>query len=98
MKFTLPILLVAATVGLMVVALVSAGQAGGTVGIAAGSAISGLTPKASTPDQGLTNFLVDVQRRNWDRAFADLAKSSAPDKESFIQDWIGSNGSPPPPR
>lgn len=93
MKFILPIFLVAVTAGLMVIALVGAGHAGGTVGIAAGSAVSGLTPKASTPDQGLTNFLVDVQRRNWDRAVDDLSKSSAPDRESFIQDWIGTNGS-----
>jgi len=30
------------------------------------------TAKATTPDQALTNLLSDVQRRNWDRAFADV--------------------------
>lgn len=93
MKFVLPILLVAVTVGLMVLALFGAGQAHGTVGIASGSALYGLTPKASTPEQALTNLLVDVQRRNWDRAYAAISKTSGVDKQSFIQDWIASNGS-----
>src|SRR5258708_11270231 len=89
MKFTLPIILVVITAGLMALALVGAGHAHGTVGIAAGSAIRGLTPKASTPEQALTNLLVDLQRRNWDRAFAALANSSGGDEQSFVQDWLG---------
>ena len=93
MKFILPIILVAITAGLMVVALVGAGQARGTIGIAGGSAFYGLTPKASTPQQAMTNFLADVQRRNWDRAFSDVSGSSDVDKQSFIQDWLGTNGS-----
>jgi hypothetical protein len=91
MKFTLPIILVVVTAVLMVMALLGAGQARGTVGIAAGSAV--YTPKASTPEQAVKNLLVDVQRRNWDRAFAAVSKTSATDKQSFIQDWTGSNGS-----
>src|SRR5579872_2340598 len=93
MKLALPILLVAVTAGLMVLALVGPGTAHGTVGIAAGSAFYGLTPKASSPQQALTNLLVDVQRRNWDRAYANVSKASAVDEQSFIQDWLGSNGS-----
>jgi len=93
MKFALPIILVAVTAGLMVVGLVGAGHAGGTVGIAAGSALYGLTPKASTPEQGLANLLVDVQRRNWDEALSSLSKTSGADKQSFVQEWTGSNGS-----
>ena len=60
MKYILPIILVAATAVLMVLALFGAGQARSIVGIAAGSAV--YTPKASTPDQALRNLLVDVQR------------------------------------
>lgn len=93
MKIVLPIVLVAVTAGLMVLALFGAGQAHGTVGIASGSAVYGLTPKASTPEQALTNLLVDVQRRNWDRAYAAISRNSGVNKQSFIQDWIGSNGS-----
>lgn len=93
MKFILPIALVAVTAVLIVLALFGVGHARGTVGIAAGSALPGLTPKASTPEQGLSNLLTDVQRRNWDRAYAALAKTSSVDEPSFIQDWAGSNGS-----
>jgi hypothetical protein len=93
MKFILPIVLVLATAGLMLIALFNTGSAHGTVGIAVGSAIYGLTPRASTPEQGLTNLLQDIQRRNWDRAFSALSKTSGVDETSFIQDWIGSKGS-----
>jgi hypothetical protein len=92
MKFILPLILVAATVALMAVALVGPGRARGTVGIAAGSAVGGLTPKADTPEQALANLLDEVQRRNWDRAFSLVSKTSGADEPSFIQDWIGSNG------
>ena len=34
-----------------------------------------------------------MQRRNWDRAFADVSSSSGITKQAFIQDWTGSNGS-----
>ncbi|MHB8217939.1 MAG: hypothetical protein ACYDDS_17845 [Candidatus Sulfotelmatobacter sp.] len=91
MKFILPIILVVATAALMVLGLFVGGQAHGTIGIAAGSAV--YTPKASTPEQALKNLLVDVQRRNWDRALADVSKNSITDKQAFIQDWTGSNGS-----
>ncbi len=93
MKFALPMILVAVTAGLMVLALVGAGHAGGTVGIVTGSALHGLTPKASTPEQALANLLTDVQRRDWDRAFSALSKTGGADEPSFIQDWVGSNGS-----
>jgi hypothetical protein len=93
MKITLPIILVAVTAVLMAVALYGAGSGPARIGIATGSAVYGLTPKADTPQQALTNLLVDVQRRNWDRAFGTLSKTGATDKQSFIQDWLGSNGS-----
>jgi len=93
MKLTLPIILVAATVALMALALLGAGQARSTVGIDTGSAVRGFTPEPSTPEQALANLLTDVQRRNWDRAFAGLSKTSGTDEQSFIQDWTGSNGS-----
>jgi len=93
MKIILPIILIVVTAGLMVLALTGAGHATGTVGIAAGSAFYGLTPKPRTPDQALTNLLVDVQRRNWDEAFSTLSKTSAGNEQEFIDAWIGGNGS-----
>ena len=93
MKLVLPIILVALTVLLMAVALTGAGRSSGTVGIAAGSALPGFSSHATTPEQALSNFLMDVQRRNWDRAFASLERTNdSVNEQAFIQEWIGSNG------
>jgi hypothetical protein len=94
MKRTLPIIIVivAVTVVLMFLGL-TAGRSAGTVGIAAGTALPGFSPTASTPEQALNNFLLDVRRRNWDRAFASVERTSDTlNEQIFIQEWIGSNG------
>ncbi len=94
MKRTLPIviLIVAVTVLLMFIGL-SAGRSSGTVGIASGGALPGFNSNASTPEQALNNFLLDVQQRNWDRAFSSIEKSSDTlNEQGFIQEWVGSNG------
>ncbi len=93
MKLIIPITLVVVTAGLMALALTGVGQSAENVGIAKGSALSGFTPKPATPEQAMANLLLDVQRRNWDRAFSAVSKTSAADQQSFIQDWTGSNGS-----
>ncbi len=87
------IIIVAATVVLIGMGLTSVNHSAGTVGIAAGSALPGFTPNASTPEQALDNFLLDVQRRNWDRAFSAIQRTSDTlNEQAFIQQWIGSNG------
>ena len=91
MKFILPIILVVVTAILIGLALLGPEQTRNVVGIEAGSAV--YTRKGSTPEQALRNLLADVQRRNWDRAIAEVAKGSITDKQAFIQDWTGSNGS-----
>jgi hypothetical protein len=91
MKYVVPIILVVATAVLMVVGLFSTGQAGITVGVTKGSALH--TARADTPDQALANMLLDVQRRNWDRAFANVSSSNGVTEQAFVQDWTGSNGS-----
>jgi hypothetical protein len=93
MKLALPTLLVALTVGLIVIGFFGIGRSVGTVGIAAGSALPGFAAKAATPEQAASNFLFEIQRRHWDRAFAELSGSSRVDEPSFIQDWTGSDGS-----
>src|SRR2546430_5024119 len=93
MKFVLPIILIAATVVLMALAIFGVGQSAGTVGIATGSAVPGLGSKADTSEQALGSFLTDIRRRNWDRAYSALSKTSSVDEPSFIQEWTGSNGS-----
>jgi hypothetical protein len=92
MRRALPIIIVAVTVLLMAVGLTGAGRSG-TVGIAAGSALPGFSANAATPEQALSNFLIDVQRRNWDRAFNNIERSNdSMNEQTFIQEWIGSNG------
>jgi hypothetical protein len=94
MKIILPIILVIATVVLIAIALVTSGNAAGkTVGIAVGSAFYGLTPKPTTPEQALSNLLLDAKRRNWDNAFASVSTAQPVDKQLFVQDWTGSYGS-----
>jgi hypothetical protein len=94
MKRALPIaiLIVAITVVLMFLGL-STGRSAGTVGVAAGTALPGFSASASTPEQALNNFLLDVQRRNWDRAFSSIERTSDTlNEQAFVQEWIGSNG------
>lgn len=91
---TLPIviLIVAVTVVLMFIGL-STGRSAGTVGIASGAALPGFNSSAPNPEQALNNFLLDVQRRNWDRAFSSVERTSDTlDEQGFIQEWVGSNG------
>lgn len=95
MKRALPlvVVIVAVTVLLMFLGLTSVGRAPVTVGIASGSALPGFTPDASTPEQALNNFLLDVHKRNWDRAFAAIERTSDTlNQQAFIQEWTGSNG------
>src|SRR5579871_162989 len=94
MKRALPVIIIlAVTVLLIFVGLTGVGRSTGTVGIASGSALPGFGTTASTPDQALANFLQDVQRRNWDRAFSVVERTSDSfNDQAFIQEWSGSNG------
>jgi hypothetical protein len=95
MKRALPVIviIIAVTVLLMFVGLTGAGRSSGTVGIASGSALPGFSASAATPEQALSNFLLDIQRRNWDRAFSSIERTSDTlSEQAFIQDWIGANG------
>src|SRR5438270_852998 len=104
MKRALPIVIVLIAVTVVLIFLgVTFGRSSGTVGIASGSALPGFSANASTPEQALSNFLQDVQRRNWDRAFVSVVRTSdAVNEQDFIQEWIGINGglrsSPSTPR
>jgi len=94
MKRALPIVIVLVAVTVLLIFLgATFGRSSGTVGIASGSALPGFSEHASTPEQALSNFLQDVQRRNWDRAFASVERTSdAVNKLDFIQEWTGTNG------
>jgi hypothetical protein len=93
MKRVLPIILVIVTAGLIGLALATPGSSAGTVGVASGSAVYGLTAKSDTPEHALEHLLAEVKRRNWDNAFSAVSKTSGVDESAFIQDWMGSNAS-----
>src|SRR5260370_5923784 len=94
MKHILPIVIVAVTAILIALALTGAGGPAKTFGIASGSALPGFAPKAASPEQAVANLLIDVQRRNWDRAYSGLAKAyNRADATSFKRDWTGTDGS-----
>lgn len=94
MKRALPIVAVIVIGTVVLIGLgMTTGRSTGTVGIASGSAMPGFSPNASTPEQALNNFLQDVRRRNWDRAFAGVERTSdALNEQTFVQEWVGSNG------
>jgi hypothetical protein len=93
MKFTLPIIIFVVTALLLVAGLTVGPSASGNVGIAHGSSLLAFKPNATTSEQALANFLTDVQRRNWDRAFTSVEKTSdSLNEQGFIQEWVGTNG------
>jgi len=92
MKLFLPIFLAVVTVALIVAGLFQTPAASAdTVGITGGASL--LAPKPDTPEHALTLFLGDMQRRNWRKAFGDVAQENGVDEQAMMQDWSGSNGS-----
>ena len=92
MKIFLPIFFAVATVALIVAGLFQKPAASAdTVGVAAGSTL--LARKPDTPDRALTLFLTDMQRRNWRKAFGDVAQANGVEEQAMMQEWSGSNGS-----
>jgi hypothetical protein len=92
MKLFLTIFFAAATMALIIAGLYQTPTvSAGTVGITSGSSL--LAAKPNTPDRALTLFLEDMQRRNWRKAFGDVAQSNGVDEQAMMQEWSGSNGS-----
>jgi len=96
MKRGLPIVLIVVVVTAVLIVLgltVAAPTSAGTVGLVRRSGLPGFSSNADTPQQAMSNFLVDVQKRNWDRAFASLERTSqALTEKQFEQEWTGANG------
>lgn len=92
MKIFLPIFFAVVTAALIIAGLYQTPAASAdTVGIAGGSSL--LAPKPDTPDHALTLFLADMQRRNWRKAFGDVAQANGVDEQAMMQEWNGSDGS-----
>src|SRR5215469_1149875 len=82
MKAVLPILIALVTAGLIAIAWV---QSGG----AASREIS----SGRTPEEAVEALMRDVEARNWNSAYSRLANSNTVEKQDFIRDLSGSNGS-----
>lgn len=93
MKIALPIIIVAVTVLLLAAGLAGAGNSGSMIGLGGVSSLPGFKENPSTPEQALGNFLVDVQKHNWGRAFSEVETTNdAMNEQAFIQGWQGTNG------
>ena len=89
----LVVVVVAVTTALVLVGLHGKGRSTGTIGVAAGSALPGFSENANTPEQGLANFLSDIQRRHWSQAFSSTERTnSSLTEEEFTREWVGANG------
>ena len=95
MKVLIPLILLALTLGLIVVGPLWPGRFSGTVGIAAGEAVPGLGATGNTPEQAITNFLADVQKRNWDvlPRWLSVAAAGTTDRDLLIKELGGTDGS-----
>jgi len=95
MKRALPIviLIVVVTVVLIVVGLSGSSRYRQTVGIASGTALPGFSEDPSTPEKALANLMIDIQRRNWERAYSNIERTSdSLTEQAFREQWIGTNG------
>jgi hypothetical protein len=82
MKYTLPVIILIVTVGLVGIAWVQSG------GLAKREMRS-----AGTPQEAVESLLSDIQARNWDEAYAQLANKNDIEKPELIRELNGSDGS-----
>ncbi|MBV8476281.1 MAG: hypothetical protein JO249_27065 [Acidobacteria bacterium] len=82
MKASLALLLVMVTAALIALGWV---QSGGVT--------SHEISAARTPEQAVEALMADVEAHNWNRAYARLADTGTVEKQDFIRDLSGSNGS-----
>jgi hypothetical protein len=94
MKRALPlVIIILAVTAILLFAGLHATAGPGTVGVTAGSVLPGFNANATTPQQALSNFLLDVRRRNWGRAFASVERTNTNlNEQEFAQEWMGANG------
>jgi hypothetical protein len=93
MKLVLPIVIVVITVALLFVGVLVPSQTGATLGIASGSPLPGLAPPPDTPELAISELLEHVRKQNFDAAYSVLVNINSLDKDLFIRDVQGSNGS-----
>lgn len=95
MKVVIPFLLLGVTLALIAVGPLWPGRLSGTVGIAAGEAIPGLTARSDSPEQAITNFCTDIQKRNWSGLprWVSSSANGAASEELLTKELAGADGS-----
>jgi len=93
MKIIIPVAIVVVPAILLVAGTFSPSQMGIAVGEGVGTTFTGSTSGGTAPEQAITAFLQNVQRRNWDGAYSFLASQNKADEASFVRELGGSNAS-----
>jgi len=93
MKTIIPMVVVVVTVALVIIGTYSPSQIGMAVGEGIGTTYSGSSSGGDAPQQAVSALLQNVQRRNWDGAYAQLASANKAEQPSFVRDLAGSSGS-----
>ena len=92
MKSTISILIFVATAVLVIVGTLTPGLAGWTANEGAGATYTSSSAGGAAPQQALGTLFQNVQKHDWDAAYAQLADPNQVDQASFIRDLSGSNG------
>src|SRR6266496_2083642 len=95
MKIVIPILVLFVTAAFVLIGLWSGGASGWSVGEGTGPTFTSSSASSSGGDasqRAVSALLENVQRRNWDAAYAQLANSTQVDKPSFVRDLAGASG------
>ncbi|HSS99709.1 MAG TPA: hypothetical protein VLK33_21895, partial [Terriglobales bacterium] len=93
MKIIIPIAIVVVTVILLISGGLSPSQAGIAVGEGVGTTFTGTSSGGTVPEQVVTAFLQNVQRRNWDGAYSYIASQNKADEASFVRELGGRDAS-----
>jgi len=93
MKIIIPVTIVVVTVILLIAGGLSPSQVGIAVGEGVGTTFTGTSAGGTVPEQVVTAFLQNVQRRNWDGAYSYIASQNKADEASFVRELGGRDAS-----
>jgi hypothetical protein len=93
MKYLMPTIILIVTGILIALGIIGTTGLAATTGIKSGSALPGLSSAAKTPEQAADKLLNEIQRRNWEVAYAQLVDTGHVDEALFTRDLTGNNAS-----
>ena len=93
MKIVIAVVVAVVTIVLVLIGTYSPNQMGLAVGEGVGTTYTASSAGGDAPQQAVTALLQNVQRRNWDGAYAQLAHANKAEQSSFVRDLAGASGS-----